>query len=325
MPSTQRGIPAEVESETRLAVAGIPDWSRVESDVLCPRCAYNLCTLTGSRCPECGLDLDWPAIVTASARQVHVPLFEYQWRQRPIRSLLQSMVMAVTPWRTWKMIPLTAEPRIGPLIVQPILALVMAIPLTILTTLVVQFGIAVLEPGGKLSDVPRNVFWVIYWVGSEFVLQLLTGLSIYFLLSLFQQTLSRQNVRSGHLFRITVFVMMILSVRFIASIFFNPLLYLPLSHSISHLTDPVAAAHLVWDFVWLGLMTWTLASALRDYLRIPHPWSLSFSIVSVTMLAWSPFAIVRKFPTGTWSSSLILQLESEWSGLAHLINNVLGL
>lgn len=233
------------------------------------------------------------------------------------------MIMSVTPWRTWKIIPLTAEPRIGSLSLQPLLALLVSVPLTILSTFLVQFGISVFSAGGKLSDVPRNVHWVIYWVGSAFVLQALTGLSIYFLLCLFQQTLSRQYVRPGHLFRITVLIMMILSVRLIASPFFTPLIYLPLSHFTSKSADVVVVTNFIWDSIWLGLMIWTLARALKDYVRISHRWSLSFLIMTITMLAWSTFAIVRKPHPGMWSTNLVLQLESEWSGLALVVNKLL--
>ncbi|MCG3126078.1 MAG: hypothetical protein CHACPFDD_00907 [Phycisphaerae bacterium] len=83
-----------------------PAWGEIRTAVHCPRCDYNLYMLESSRCPECGLDLHWPSLISrareheASARQCG--LFECRWRQRPVTSLLRSLVLSLVPWRLWR-------------------------------------------------------------------------------------------------------------------------------------------------------------------------------------------------------------------------------
>lgn len=88
--------------------------------VRCPRCGYNLagtmstwthtCPLEG-RCPECGLDLEWSEIF---ARADHPWLFEYHWRRRPVRRLLQTIVHATRPARFWREVRMTDPVHLRP-------------------------------------------------------------------------------------------------------------------------------------------------------------------------------------------------------------------
>src|SRR5437660_519589 len=100
------------------AVSTPPDWAHFELEVHCPRCGYNMRMLTGSRCPECGLDFDWGQIIAAAQERLESPLFEYQARKRPVRSLFATLWLAMRPRRLWKITPLALEPRVGLLLVQ---------------------------------------------------------------------------------------------------------------------------------------------------------------------------------------------------------------
>lgn len=73
---------------------GVPDWERIEFEVCCARCGYNLRMLTEPRCPECGLEFAWGEALRQAESESDF-LFEHQWRKRPIWSFL------VTVWRSF--------------------------------------------------------------------------------------------------------------------------------------------------------------------------------------------------------------------------------
>lgn len=88
----------------------------------CPRCGYDLrgavqswrdaCPLDG-RCTECGLGFNWADLFT---RPLHRWLFEHQWRRRPIRSALFTMIAPLGGRRMCREITLMQPIRLAPLI-----------------------------------------------------------------------------------------------------------------------------------------------------------------------------------------------------------------
>ena len=106
------------EAPAAHAVDSPPDWAHIALDVLCPRCEYNLRTLTRPRCPECGLTFVWSDVLLAAEGRADVQLFEYQWRRRPVRSLIRTTALLLLPWRFWRRLPLAAAPRLGAIAVQ---------------------------------------------------------------------------------------------------------------------------------------------------------------------------------------------------------------
>ncbi len=102
----------------------LPDWSKLDVELTCPRCGYNLRLLTLPRCPECGLTFDWQELAAAERLRRDNPLFEYQWRYWPVRSLLGTIARTLYPPWLWQSVRLEVEPRIGPLL---LLALIVGI------------------------------------------------------------------------------------------------------------------------------------------------------------------------------------------------------
>jgi hypothetical protein len=93
-----------------------PRWDKLAIEVRCPRCDYDLRLLPQPRCPECGLQFKWAEVIAAAQKRLECPLFEYRWRDRPIRSFFITISLATLPWRLWRRTPLTAAPRVGPLL-----------------------------------------------------------------------------------------------------------------------------------------------------------------------------------------------------------------
>ncbi len=99
--------------------------------VECPRCGYDLrgavhswresCPMEG-RCAECGLDFEWWRLITHGT---HAWLFEYHWRRRPIRSLIQTFARMCRPKRFWSSIDLTDPVHLQRAIILPLIAVVL--------------------------------------------------------------------------------------------------------------------------------------------------------------------------------------------------------
>lgn len=105
----------------RLLPGGEPDWSAITFDIHCPRCGYNLRTLTHPRCPECGLVVDWHEAIAHAMAQSEL-LFEHAWRRRPIRSWLKTFWWAVRPASFWDRISIHDRVQVLPLFVYWIIA-----------------------------------------------------------------------------------------------------------------------------------------------------------------------------------------------------------
>jgi hypothetical protein len=95
----------------------MPQWDALPEDIPCPRCEYNLRMLPQPRCPECGLKFAWAEVIESAKLAAICPHFEYQWRQRPVRSFLWTVWQLVRPWRFWQGLPLSVPPRIVSLLV----------------------------------------------------------------------------------------------------------------------------------------------------------------------------------------------------------------
>lgn len=102
------------ENKELIKSDGTPEWEAISFDVLCSRCGYNLRTLTRAKCTECGLDFEWPEVVTWAAHQSDF-LFEHHWRSRPIRSFVVTVWRSLRPRKFWSQVSIHQRIRPGPL------------------------------------------------------------------------------------------------------------------------------------------------------------------------------------------------------------------
>ena len=134
-----------------------PDWENVPFEVGCARCGHDLRGRTEAKCPACGLEFDWAAAVPieqlkcrhcdyhlyglretrcpecgerftweealARYHRKRIALFEYQWRERPIRSLIGTWFRAMVPGKLWKKVSIHDPPQVGPLWVMIVIIL----------------------------------------------------------------------------------------------------------------------------------------------------------------------------------------------------------
>lgn len=93
------------------------DWSEAVpiEELTCAHCDYHLFGLQETRCPECGIEFTWKEALAEYHRK-RLPLFEYRWRERPVRSFIGTCFRSLRPARFWSKTDIHAPVRVGPLI-----------------------------------------------------------------------------------------------------------------------------------------------------------------------------------------------------------------
>lgn len=120
---------------------GLPDDWRLDVDLACPICDFNLRTARTPRCNECGTTFRWQTLLQVGCPRCGVPLFEhdgdtcpacelslnwaalfdradenrlqrYEYSRRPIRAAISTWISALFPRRFWRAIPLESPPNV---------------------------------------------------------------------------------------------------------------------------------------------------------------------------------------------------------------------
>lgn len=190
----------------------VPDWTTLDVELKCPRCAYNLRMLTRPRCPECGFIFDWDRLISATRDRSISPLFEFQWRARPVRSLLMTYVRALWPGWIWRNVPIESTPGLKPLAIAATAVLFLYtitgtfVGLTCFVWAVLAYGFfASINiswlPGTSLESLPLRTLLLLA-VGAVW------GATIF----LFRWTYGQFSVRSSQVTRIVVYAWMTYAV-----------------------------------------------------------------------------------------------------------------
>ncbi|MCH9034146.1 MAG: hypothetical protein IID42_06530 [Planctomycetes bacterium] len=200
---------AEVEPGTTEQYEAPPDWAAVNLDLGCPRCGYNLRMLTVARCPECGLRFSWPEVLQAAEdERTGGWTFEYRWRSRPVRAFFQTIWLCLLPWRPWTRIPLSATPRVGPLLLLVPATALLLVLVSVATEFAWQAYIKLWY--AKARGISTGFFWS--WTPHEplgkLATPLLLCLPLWLAVQVFRQTIVRYRIRQAHILRILVFTWM---------------------------------------------------------------------------------------------------------------------
>ncbi|MCY2951276.1 MAG: hypothetical protein NTU53_04770 [Planctomycetota bacterium] len=75
------------------------DWGKVDGDINCPLCDYNLRGLVEARCPECGYRFEWVDLMEPERRR-HPYLFEHHPR-RKVWSFYRTVIGGMRPGKFW--------------------------------------------------------------------------------------------------------------------------------------------------------------------------------------------------------------------------------
>jgi len=183
-----------------------PDWSQLDVELDCPRCGYNLKMLTRPRCPECGLQFRWDELIEAE-KESHTrpPIFEYHWRDHPIRSFSLTVSMCLQPRRLWRWLPLTAVPVVG---VMPFLFVVVLSLLALLSLsqeyLWHSYNQLMYWSPSNFQGFPWLSWFDEILLPKLFVPSMVVVI-VWFSIQVFRQTITRYRIRQSHILRVVFY------------------------------------------------------------------------------------------------------------------------
>lgn len=261
------------------------DWSDAApiEELKCEHCGYHLYGLTETRCPECGEAFTWEDAL-ARYRRSQKPLFEYRWRNRPIRSFFHTWRRSLSPRRFWASISIHDPPRVVPLLAMVLIEVVAAALVgTVLYGLEAWVRNTSLIRLGRtgLRDLPGYVLDAL--VAPRYRVTLLTTgawlLGTLFALFVFQQSMRIYKVRNAHLIRLWAYSAPVALLPAVLGWHVFALqgtlrgVYVPLG------IGPLFALLLVLHAAR------SLRIGYRDYLRIPQSAALALASQTIAVLA----------------------------------------
>lgn len=287
------------------------DWANAcpIEHLTCAHCGYHLFGLRETRCPECGREFTWDQALD-QFRRGQSDFFEYKWRQRPFRSLLWTWCCALRPGRFWRTLDIHSSPKVGPLIVVWVVA-------------VVAFFLSIVLVGASFHWVldahqryqsPQSWRWPAQPPITYFVSQaartidrdILTVVGIWCLallgsLLLFMQSTHRCKLRAAHVLRAWTYTTAV---------------FLPVWAALAYVYL-LAAAYSGWLQWWgrpnilpilvlaIVYSAWAIRCAYRHHLRMPHSEGVAVSVQVITVMILL-LAIIRI--GGVFSTSVTMQI-----------------
>jgi hypothetical protein len=245
----------------------------------CEQCGYALMGLTTCRCPECGTVFTWKGAI-AAYRQSRHELFEFRWRDRPLRSLVRTAYLMFRPKRLWQQLDIHDRPRTGPLLAMSAVALLMI--LVVLPLFESAFSWAQFRSFNAASP-PTGVTG--RFAFSRFLERAVTSPNVYMhavhllawvlltgaILLLLRQSMRRCRILPHQVFRVWAYCVPLPVAMAIVVTTGTANLILITEFRPGH----------AWDVVWplvIGLyLTYLLREGYRRYLRMPHAWCVAIA------------------------------------------------
>jgi hypothetical protein len=253
--------------------------------------------LSEPRCPECGESFNWiDALLRYRCKRK--PLFEYRWRDRPVRSLVHTWLLAFRPGRLWRSIDIHDPPATVPLLCFAIFAL-LGITCTYLLGLGVQdWVIDRVYRGGwwggagiptiaelpiyivRLASTP-GLYYVCIWVA-------LWWATAFAPLMIFQQSMRRCRVRPKHVLRVVVYALT------------PQLLFVPVCFWVASVLNIYLWNSNVWRsrqqafiigiaaaIAYILHAAWSMRQGYQVYIRMPHATGVVAASLCVALLTIS--------------------------------------
>lgn len=303
-------------TEPKCPVCGLEsDWSEAVplEKLTCLHCGYHLYGLREMRCPECGSSFTWEHVLDDYRRRKK-PFFEYQWRRRPVRSLVRTWFWALRPSKLWARFNIHDPPQ-----VKPLLALV------VVSLLLFAFLAGALDGFSSwfwpwwnwgrptvgrwpvlLDDLPRYVLRAfksaIPYSGILVVVWTLTSLAA---LMVFRQSMRRFKVRTVQVLRVWAHAVPLMlpgaALLFFLGVSIRINLTVYVGIFVSTVPDILAV------LVFLFYVTWSLRCGYKTYLRMDH--SLAVGIASQLMATLGAVALFDSVGPGNLGKSILLEID----------------
>lgn len=275
----------------------------------CSKCNYHLYGIADARCPECGEAVDWNEALLRYRRR-EKPLFEYRWRDRPIRSFFRTWLLALRPKRLWQTVDIHDPPQVRPLFVWTAILLV-------ITVLSGPFWVGIQVTVSNAQVAPPGVPWSSYfdyllrtWLTAITSQTIAFAALMYLLwwsfslaaLLIFRQSMRLCRVRSAHVFRACAYGLAPLLPFYVMLASLLPLVWYP-RPSRSFLTSRSFSANGVFVFWCVAylVVVWAIRQAYRHYIRMPHSLGVAIAsqVIAILATAAIPSALFRLI-RGDW-------------------------
>lgn len=272
-----------------------PDWSTLDRELRCPRCDYNLHMLTSPRCPECGLEFEWAALLSTPEYRLDCPIFEYRWRKRPVRSFLFTLWLVLRPWRYWRMIRIEYEPRVSAIAVQIILLFFTHSLAFIAASLLWTYSASLTIPAYPLAQqIQRTLSGFMSWAGLNQLLLTQAAPLPLLLLSLFvyQFTYRRWRIRWKHVVRVGVYAWMTwLMSGLVLQLIFSLYSHLPMHWSIFPQFRPPFGVRSALEALPMAFLVASLVIGFKRYLKLRGAWLAAIASLLLTTTAFATLSI----------------------------------
>ncbi len=272
-------------------VEGKPDWERIDFELPCSRCGYELRMLTMPRCPECGLEFTWAELLKALCEEPESLVFEFRWRKRPVRTWVRTIVRGLWPWSFWRGLSIHERIHVGPLVF-----LLVTAPLLLFVALhgvagvlwALCWALADMMTGPPDGLVYRRdelkLIALVPYISPGSTLRMLWNVAVVVaatttLLCSLRQTLGRCRVRTVQMLRVAAYSVGPICVVWGLMI----LLFVILLGLMPWIGNGMAAqlTLLVAAVLIPGIM---LAAGIKRYLRLPRAWLVGPVAIAVALL-----------------------------------------
>jgi len=264
----------------------------------CTSCGYHLYGLKEPRCPECGNEFTWDEALADYYRRK--PLFEFQWKTHPIRSLIRTSWLCLQPKKLWSSVKLHEPVSTFPLFMFGMLTVVGISLIASFTFLLLLALWAYLRTpvtylqmrGITLGEHFLEHFWILIHHMPTFS-SIVCGYLILWTIGLacglfiFQQSMFRRKLRPVHIVRIVIYG----TTGTWLGIWTSTLVNFSVDR-FSYIQGEIAGITLFTGCLALGFSIRSIALAYRDYLRFDHPWAVSLAANLIAVL----FAAVAAIP-----------------------------
>ena len=284
----------------------------------CRHCGYHLYGLRETRCPECGEWFAWEDVLDEYRRRKK-PLFEYRWREKPIRSLIRTWFWTLRPGRLWLRMDIHDPPSVGPLLLMVLVGL-----LAVLLALLVSDGtLAWLLNSRWGGSYVGGVGWtcvynpaelpMFIWesFGNADVYLVMESIAAWLLCSLaallvFRQSMRRYKVRTKHVLRVWAYA---LPFHLGTAVVLISLLY---GLELFGLLRRASTLQLIVPLCVVGYVIWSIRCGYAKYLRMPH--SSAVAMTSQFMALLGALSLFTAVGQKSFAGFLIMQLF-EWIGI----------
>jgi ribosomal protein L37E len=256
----------------------------------CLHCGYHLCGLRDTRCPECGEPFTWSEVLL-EYRAAQRPLFEYRWREQPVRSFGRTCFQAMRPGRLWRHIDIHDPPQAVPLIV---LVVVMLLLLAVAMPIVGGIAVWLFEwlwwrLQLDFSDLLSNVAMA-GMDGASYVPAAVAALwcaMSFAALMVFRQSMRLCKVRTIHVLRVWAYslplTLPLLLLCFSALMFVYLLVAVGTRNFGPSGVGTIAAIAVLCAYI--VFVVWSLRQGYRWYLRMRHSLGVAVASQVVALLA----------------------------------------